>query len=190
MAGLDNDVYKCVRDEFTLSAAGQYTQVADGTNTLGHYISAGSPEGVHAADIGSMALDATNGDLYMKTTDTANTGWVKTTGGGFAWSTITAATQALEVQNGYVGNRATAITYTLPNTAAVGSTIKILNIGAGLPVIAQNAGESINFTASTTTVGVGGTLTSVAQFGSICLVCVVADTTWNVQGHTGNWTVV
>lgn len=111
-------------------------------------------------------------------------------GGGLTWSTITGASQALAVDNGYVGNRATTITYTLPVTASVGAQIEILNIGVGLPVIAQNASQSINFTASTTTVGVGGSLTSTKQFGSIVLRCSVANTTWNVLGATGSWTIV
>src|SRR5210317_93116 len=109
---------------------------------------------------------------------------------GGNWSTVTDATQALAVENGCVGNRASAITYTLPATANVGDTIQITNIGAGLPVIAQNALQSINFTASSTTVGVGGSLTSVNQFGSIELICVVTDTTWNVVDSTGSWTIV
>jgi hypothetical protein len=95
MAGLDNDVYKCERDEFTLTTAGQYVQVADGTNTLRHIISDGSPEGVHAADIGSFALDATNGASYIKRTDTANTGWEQILDNRTAW---------IPVNNGAVYN--------------------------------------------------------------------------------------
>ena len=72
----------------------------------------------------------------------------------------------------------------------VGVSIQIANIGAGVPIIAQNAGQSINIVASTTSVGVGGTLTAVEQFASIEIVYVVADTTWNVLDFTGNWTVV
>ena len=105
------------------------------------------------------------------------------------WTVVTAATQALAVSNGYIGNRGTTITYTLPTTAAVGELIELTNIGAGLPVVAQNAGEYINFTASTTTVGVGGSLTAVDQFGSLTLVCVVANTAWCVLSSTGNWTI-
>lgn len=115
---------------------------------------------------------------------------IDTTGGGFAWSVVTGATQAMVINNGYIGNRATSITFTLPDTAAVGSEVRITNIGAGLPIIAQNAGESINFTASTSTVGAGGTLTAIEQFASIELICVVADTTWNAITSTGNWSIV
>lgn len=110
--------------------------------------------------------------------------------GSMTWSVVINATQAMAVNNGYIGNRGTPITFTLPDTASVGDVVQVTNIGAGLPVIAQNAGESINFVSSTTTVGVGGSLTAVDQFASIELVCVVANTTWNVVDSTGNWTVV
>lgn len=115
---------------------------------------------------------------------------ITNTGAGVPWTVVTGATQALAVANGYIGNRGTAITYTLPATAAVGDIIEILNIGAGLPVIAQNAGDYINFTSSTTTPGVGGSLTAVDQFASITLICVVANDGWNVLSSTGSWTVV
>ena len=59
----------------TNSASGQWLSFADGTDTFGLYNRAGTPEANIAADIGSLALDTTNGDLYIKNTDTANTGW-------------------------------------------------------------------------------------------------------------------
>lgn len=148
---------------------------------------------------GQLLIGNSTGNTLAKGTITAGAGisvtnaagsiTITATGGAFTWTTVIAAAQALAVENGYVGNRATAITYTLPATASVGESFQITNIGAGLPVIAQNAGQSINFTASTTTVGVGGSLTAIDQFASIEIVCVVADTTWTVLDATGNWTV-
>ena len=111
-------------------------------------------------------------------------------GGGLAWSVITDASKTMVVNEGYVGNRGTAITFTLPDTAAVGDQVAITNIGAGLPVIAQNAGEDISVVGSTTTTGVGGSLTATEQFDSIHLICTVANTNWNVLSMTGNWTIV
>lgn len=164
----------------------------------------GAGAGVTATEIGPL----TNGQLLVGSTGvapvaaaiTAGAGisvtnaagsiTITATGGAFTWTTVTAATQTLAVENGYVGNRGTSITYTLPVTASVGESIQITNIGAGLPIIAQNAGQSINFTASTTTVGVGGSLTAVDQFASMELVCVVTDTTWSVVDAAGSWTIV
>lgn len=110
-------------------------------------------------------------------------------GGVSTWTVVTGATQALVAENGYIGNRGTAITYTLPTTASVGDIIEITNIGVGLPVIAQNAGDYINFTSSTTSVGVGGSLTAIDRFSSIRIVCVVANDGWSVTSSTGNWTI-
>lgn len=56
---------------------GKYFTFYDGTDEWNVISSAGSPEGVHAADIGSLATDTTNGDLYIKQTDTVATGWVR-----------------------------------------------------------------------------------------------------------------
>lgn len=48
----------------------------DGTDVSGIYSNPGDPNGTVAANIGSICLDTTNGVIYRKTTDTANTGWV------------------------------------------------------------------------------------------------------------------
>jgi hypothetical protein len=144
--------------------------------------------------IGSTGLDCVLSTITAGTGITVTNGagsiQIDSSGGGFTWSVVTGATQALVASNGYIGNRGTAITYTLPDTAIVGTEIKITNFGAGLPVLAQNAGESVHFTSSTTTVGVGGSLTAIDQFSSLELVCVVADTEWCVISSTGNWTIV
>lgn len=61
--------------------SGQWLAFDDGTDAFGFYNNAGSPEGVVAADIGSLCCDTSNGELYVKTTDTANTGWLAYTSG-------------------------------------------------------------------------------------------------------------
>lgn len=106
------------------------------------------------------------------------------------WNVVTAATQALAVANGYIGNRGTGITYTLPAVSAVGDRIRITNMGVGLPTIAQNAGQSIKFTATSTTVGVGGSLVGISRYASIELVCAVANTDWIVLSSESSWTIV
>jgi len=110
---------------------------------------------------------------------------------GFNWVEETGATRALIVNQGVIGNRGTAQTFTLPATAALGSTFRIINKGAGLITIAQNAGQSINLGSATSTVGVGGSLTAVTQFCSISFVCTTADTTFTViDAPVGLWDVV
>jgi len=146
--------------------------------------------------IGSNAADPVLSTLTAGTNVTIVNGpgtiTISSTGGGvgFSWNVVTNPTQALAVQNGYIGNRATSITYTLPATSAIGDIIRVTNINTGLPIIAQNAGQSINFTGSTTTVGVGGSLTGISQFASIELICVATDTIFNVLSSESSWTIV
>lgn len=59
------------------NASGQWDNYDDGTDSFGFYNNAGTPEGVVAANIGSRCVDTTNGALFIKTTDTVNTGWVE-----------------------------------------------------------------------------------------------------------------
>jgi len=108
----------------------------------------------------------------------------------YVWSTVTAATQALIVGSGYIMNRGTLITATLPATAAVGQKIYCVGLGAGFFQIAQNAGQSIQHGAATTTVGVGGSLTSTGARDVVELLCVTANTTFRVINSIGTFTVV
>lgn len=114
---------------------------------------------------------------------------IASTGGGIAWTEVTTAALAVAVDNGYVMNRATLITATLPVTSVFGTVIRFCGKGAGLYTIAQNAGQSINLAGSTSTVGVGGSVAASAQFDCIELVCTVADTTWTVLSTVGNFMV-
>jgi excisionase family DNA binding protein len=72
----------------TRSSAGQWISFADGTDTWGLYNVAGSPEGALTANIGALAMDTTNGTLYVKTTaDGTNTNWTNlATGGSSPWT--------------------------------------------------------------------------------------------------------
>jgi len=108
-------------------------------------------------------------------------------GGGVTWSEVTGTTQALVVNNGYITNNVAQVVCTLPDTAALGSVIRLCGKGAGGWRISQNAGESIIWNESNiTTVGVGGYLSSVDDYDAVEIVCTVADTTWTVVSSKGN----
>ncbi len=66
------------------SSSGQWNSFADGTDTHGYYSGSGTPEGVVAANRGSLYSDTGNvpTGVYYKTTDTVNTGWIPVAGGG------------------------------------------------------------------------------------------------------------
>lgn len=110
--------------------------------------------------------------------------------GRLSWSVIS-SDQSADVNNGYICDKAGTLLLTLPATAAVGDVIRVtgINFATGWK-IAQNAGQTIHFGVSDTTTGAGGYLQSTAIRDSVELVCVVADTDFNVISSVGNITVV
>lgn len=114
---------------------------------------------------------------------------IPTGGGGVTW-TATTVDATMVVNNGYLANKGTLLTMTLPATSAVGTIIRISGMNAGLWKIAQAASQVIKFGNQTTTTGTGGYLASVLTYDTIELVCIVANTTWMVVNSIGNITVI
>jgi len=104
------------------------------------------------------------------------------TSSGLGWSTVTAATQAMVADNGYVANRVGGVAFTLPTTAAFGTGLAIVGYGAGGWTLAQNAGQSIQIGTSTTTIGAGGSIASTHASDTLFLTCIVANTVWATNG--------
>lgn len=100
---------------------------------------------------------------------------------------VTGTTQAMAANNAYQADNAALVTLTLPTTAALGSEIEVLGLGAGGWAIAQNAGQSIISGPYTTTAGVTGSVTSQLPSDCIQIKCTVANTTFQVVagGITG-----
>lgn len=123
-------------------------------------------------------------------TNAANSITIASTGGGFTWTDVTTATQALLVENGYVTDRGAGVTYTLPATAALGDEIIILG-KLGLTTIAQNAGQQITMSSSSSTVGVTGSVAGTNVGDCITLRCITpgASTIWRAESFVGNWTI-
>lgn len=111
-------------------------------------------------------------------------------GGGITWNEVTGTAQAAAADNGYICNNAALVTVTLPSTCAVGKTIRVSGKGSGLWKIAQNAGQIIYFGDQNTTSGTAGYLAAQNQYDSIELLCITANTTFNVISVVGNITVV
>lgn len=110
--------------------------------------------------------------------------------GGITWNEVTGTTQTAAINNGYIANNAAQVVITLPTTASVGSVVRVTGKGAGGWRIAQNASEIIHFGIRDTTTGTGGYIESTHRRDSVELVCVVADTEWNVISSIGNITYV
>jgi hypothetical protein len=110
--------------------------------------------------------------------------------GAFTWTVVSALTQALSNNHGYISNAGAPVAYTLPATATVGTVICITGLVAGSGwTVAQLASQSIQIASKTTTVGIGGGLASTDKTDSVYLVCAVANTTWIATFFTGNITV-
>jgi hypothetical protein len=107
---------------------------------------------------------------------------ISTAGSAASWTEVTGTTQAMVADNGYIVNNASLVTLTLPTVAALGTYQSLIGKGAGLFTIAQNAGQSINIGSVTSTIGVGGSVTSTGKFDSFTLVCTVANTVWTILG--------
>lgn len=130
-------------------------------------------------DTGADPVPATiSAGTGVTITNGAGTITVSSTGGGQAWSTVTAATLAAAVNNTYVLNHAsTACVVTLPATAALGSKIGLRGLaGSGGWTATANTSQTIQFgNQSSSSAGSW----SSTDAGDCCdLECIVANTTW------------
>lgn len=154
--------------------------------------------GIDGVNVGSVAKVATiNSDQLGSATITAGTGvsvvptantiTINATGGGVAWSVIS-ADQTAAVNRGYFCNKAGLLLLALPTTAAVGDVIEVVNINTAAGArMTQAAGQQIFIGNTNTTLGAGGTLSSTALGDSIKLVCRTANTIFQVVSMMGNW---
>ena len=97
---------------------------------------------------------------------------------GIGWNVVTATTQSMTADSGYIANNAALVSLTLPTTAAVGTLLYVQGLGAGGWEITQNAGQIVHLGSEPTTAGTAGSLASTNRYDSITLVCVVANTAW------------
>lgn len=180
----------------TVTKAGNYIYRAGGTDVA---IADGGTGISTTPTDGQLLIGKTSTNNYVLSTLTAGAGIAITNGsgsitisgggGGIAWSEQ-AVDFTMAVDNGYIANKGTLLTATLPATAAQGTVIRIQGKGIGLFAIAQNAGQTIHFGTSSTTTGVGGSITSQNTYDSIELVCITADTDFAVMSSVGNFTIV
>ena len=135
------------------------------------------------ADPSAATLTAGNG---IAITNGAGTIRIDATPLGLPWTDVTGTTQAMSAEAGYLANNAGLVTLTLPATAAQFTSIFVAGNGAGGWVIAQQAAQQINFDGISSTSGTGGSLASTNRYDCVQLLCVVANTTWNVINSIGN----
>ena len=134
--------------------------------------------GVTNSNAQVVTVDSTTGQLGVGTSSSI-----------ISWVDVTGTSDSLEAGVGYVANNAGLVTLTLPASSTLGDTFKVITKGAGLCTIAQNASQTIRFAGSTTTSGVGGSLTATA-IGDTLEIVSTADDEFYVVSSIGSWTVV
>lgn len=97
--------------------------------------------------------------------------------GGMTWSTIT-ADQTAVVNNGYVTNKNTLLSLTLPAVCDVGDQVAINGENAGLWSGIANTGQTIIYNNSSSTTA--GSLTATQQYDTVIFQCLVTNTVWIV----------
>jgi hypothetical protein len=138
------------------------------------------------ADPAFATLTSTGGTIVYTTG--ANTLNLEATAVPITWTDVTGTSASMAINHGYIADNAGLVTLTLPSTAALGSIIWVTGKGAGGWTIVENSGQQIFFGTSSTTTTTGS-LSSTAQRDTVQLVCITANTTWNVITSIGNITV-
>jgi hypothetical protein len=124
---------------------------------------------------------------YVLTMGATAPAWVSPEG-GMTW-TVRGLSFQMVVSNGYfIGPNGLSVrcVATLPVTAAVGDVIEVVNTVSTGWQIAQNANQFISMGASSTTVGVGGSLSSTGMGDTVRLVCYIQDIGFWVVSSIGN----
>jgi hypothetical protein len=149
-------------------------------NTDGYLLigSSGTPSIVAGPLSAGTGISITNGSGSIS---------IAASGGGFTWTKVSSATP-LVAGNGYITNNGAGVTFTLPATAAIGDTFRVVR-DTGAWTIAQNAGQKINIGMVSTTVGIGGSLVSLQDGDSVELLCTTVDTEFTIISDKGNYTV-
>lgn len=144
----------------------------------------GSTAGAPAAG----TITSTGGTITV--TAGSNTLNLEVAGGGFTWTDVTTATQAMLIENGYITDRSAGVVYTLPATAVLGAHIIVMG-KLGITTITPNANQQILMSSASGTVGVTGTIVGTNVGDCIALVATTsgASTVWRALSWVGNWTV-
>lgn len=104
--------------------------------------------------------------------------------GAMTWSNINASA-TLVVNTGVNCTAGAALSLALPAVSAVGDVIRIVLDGSTSWTITQAANQQIRVGTLTTTLGVGGSVNSLAQGDFIEMVCKTANLVWTAIGFTG-----
>lgn len=144
--------------------------------------------------IGSTGADPVVASLTAGTAVSISTGagsiTINASGGGMSVVEVTGTSDTGDPDTAYIANNAGLVTITLNGTFPLGSVIEVSGKGTGLWQIAQGAGQTCHVGLLNTTTGAGGSIAATAQYDSITLRCITANTDFVATGGFGNWTIV
>lgn len=101
------------------------------------------------------------------------------TGVGLTWNNVAGTSANAAINNAYVIGNAGQTTITLPAICSLGDVVAVQGKGAAGWILLANAGQTIHFGSSATSVA--GSLTSTNLWDCVEVVCVTANTTWAVR---------
>ena len=112
-------------------------------------------------------------------------------GGPYVWIVVTSANNnvTLMKDHGYIPKGAGQVVFVLPAAAGVGDMFRIAGYG-NLWTLTQNAGQTVTLGVRTTTSGVGGSITATQVRDCLEIVCVTANTEFEILDDVGNLTFV
>lgn len=110
--------------------------------------------------------------------------------GASTYTPVAGITQAMVTGTEYWTQNAALTTFTLPATAAAGTTMEISGFGAGGWTVAQTAGQSIVYQGVSSTAGIAGSISSTAASDVVRLLCVVQDVTWAAVSLAGSLNLI
>lgn len=150
-------------------------QMSDGKLLIG---SNASPYVIANTLTAGAGIGITNGSGNITITNTF---------GGFVWNIVTSLTNPnnISIQTGYIPKGAAQVIFVLPPAAAVGACFQIAGYG-NLWTIHQNALQTITLGNLTTSAGIGGSMTATHVKDCVHIVCVTANTEFQVTNCVGN----
>jgi hypothetical protein len=165
--------------------AGDANTIRIGTQGAG----VGQQDKTYVAGVYQASSGATKEMVYIDSTGKLSSSNV----GSTQWTTATVS-GAITVNTSYVIKIAVPglLSLTLPAIAVLGDMVEIVGYSAGGWSIVQNALQSVRLGAVTSTIGVGGSVSSTLASDSIKMVCIVAgaSTEWAIIYAVGNPAIV
>lgn len=147
---------------------------------------------------GQLIIGSTGADPVLATL-TSTSGTISITNGAgsinlevataaFGWTDVTGGSASMAVNNGYLADSGSLTTLTMPTSAVIGDSVRVVGVGAGGWTIDYGTGQFIKFGTVATTTDTGS-LSSTNENDSLELICTTPSLTapiFTVVASVGN----